>query len=69
MGVVRTIREHLKPMWAEEAGCLIVLNAIDGKSCFDYPIPDDGVPADNLMAFKVIALTRLLLPDSNASTI
>lgn len=32
---------------------------------FDYPVPDDGVPADNLMAFKVIALTRLLLPDSN----
>ena len=32
---------------------------------FDYPIPDDQVPSSNLMAFKVIALTRLLLPDSN----
>ncbi len=32
---------------------------------FDYPVSDDPVPADNLTAFKVIALTRLLLPDSN----
>ncbi|MBR2693621.1 MAG: [Thermoguttaceae bacterium] len=32
---------------------------------FDYPISDDCVPADNLTAFKVIALTRLLLPDAN----
>ncbi len=32
---------------------------------FDFPIPDDQVPADNLMGFKVIALTRLLLPDAN----
>ena len=32
---------------------------------FDYPVPEDQVPSSNLMAFKVIALTRLLLPDSN----
>ena len=32
---------------------------------FDYPVSDDCVPANNQMAYKVIALTRLLLPDAN----
>ena len=32
-------REHLHPEYAEEAGCLIVRNCIDGKYCFDYPVP------------------------------
>jgi biotin synthase len=32
---------------------------------FDYPISDEQVPNTNLMGFKVIALTRLLLPDTN----
>ena len=32
-------REHLHSGWAEEAGCLIVCNCIDGKLCFDFPVP------------------------------
>ena len=32
-------REHLHPQYTEAAGCLIVRNCIDGKYCFDYPVP------------------------------
>ena len=32
-------REHLHPAWAEAGGCLVVRNCIDGKYCFDYPVP------------------------------
>ena len=32
-------RSHLRPSWAEGAGCLIVRNFIDGQYCFDYPVP------------------------------
>lgn len=32
-------RENLRPQWTEAAGCLIVRNCIDGKFCFDYPVP------------------------------
>ena len=32
-------RGHLHPQYAEAAGCLIVKNCIDGKPCFDYPMP------------------------------
>ena len=32
-------RGHLHPQYAEAAGCLIVKNCIDGKPCFDYPVP------------------------------
>ena len=32
-------RGHLHPQYAEAAGCLIVKNCIDGKYCFDYPVP------------------------------
>ncbi len=32
-------REHLHPAWTEAAGCLVVRNRIDGKYCFDYPVP------------------------------
>ena len=47
-------REHLHSGWAEEAGCLIICNCIDGKLCFDFPVPgpegdvDAGIarPAD-----------------------
>ena len=36
-------RGHLHPQYAEAAGCLIVKNCIDGKPCFDYPVPgSDG---------------------------
>ena len=46
------LREHLNPMWAEEAGCLVVRNFIDGKTCFDYPIP--GENGDELAALDAI---------------
>lgn len=32
-------RTSLHPRWAEEAGCLIINNRIDGELCFDYPVP------------------------------
>ena len=32
-------RGHLHPQYAEAAGCLIVKNCINGKPCFDYPVP------------------------------
>ena len=30
---------YLRPSFAEEAGCLIVRNRIDGEWAFDYPVP------------------------------
>ncbi len=30
---------YLRPSFAEEAGCLIVRNRIDGEWVFDYPVP------------------------------
>ena len=45
-------REHLHPAWAEAAGCLVVRNCIDGKYCFDYPVP--GKEGDELAALDAI---------------
>ena len=39
-------RGHLHPQYAEEAGCLIVKNCIDGKPCFDYPVAGPGGDED-----------------------
>lgn len=46
------LREQLHPMWAEAAGCLIVGNIINGKLCFDYPVP--GPDGDELAALDAI---------------
>ena len=43
-------REHLHSGWAEEAGCLIICNCIDGKLCFDYPVPGPGGDEDAALA-------------------
>jgi len=45
-------REHLHPAWAEAAGCLVVCNRIDGKYCFDYPVP--GPDGDEAAALDAI---------------
>ena len=45
-------REHLHPAWTELAGCLIVRNCIDGKYCFDYPVP--GPEGDEEAALDAI---------------
>ena len=45
-------REHLHPAWAETAGCLVVRNRIDGKTCFDYPVP--GPEGDESAALDAI---------------
>lgn len=38
-GVKLMWRDHLHPQFAEAAGCLIIRNRIEGKWCFDFPIP------------------------------
>jgi hypothetical protein len=38
--------EHLHPEWTEAAGCLIVRSRIDGKLCFDYPVPGPAGDVD-----------------------
>ena len=48
-------RGHLHPQYAEAAGCLIVKNCIDGKPCFDYPVP--GPDGD-----EAVSYTHLTLP-------
>ena len=46
-------RGHLRPQYAEAAGCLIVKNCIDGKPCFDYPVPGpDGDEETALCAIE-----------------
>lgn len=39
-------RGYLHPAWAEEAGCLIIRNTIEGKMQFDYPIPGENGDED-----------------------
>lgn len=43
-------RVHLHPQWTEAAGCLIVRNVIDGKQCFDYPVPGPEGDEDAALA-------------------
>ena len=46
-------RAHLHPQYAEAAGCLLVMNRIDGKPCFDYPVPGpDGDEDAALLAIE-----------------
>ena len=45
-------RGHLHPQYAEAGGCLIVKNCIDGKPCFDYPVP--GAEGDEDAALSAI---------------
>ena len=47
-GVKLMWRGHLHPQYAEAAGCLVVKNSIDGRLCFDYPVP--GADGDERMA-------------------
>ena len=42
LGVKLMWRGHLNPCFAEEAGCLIVRNRIEGEYVFDYPIVGEG---------------------------
>ena len=42
LGVKLMWRGHLNPFFAEEAGCLIVRNRIEGEYVFDYPIVGEG---------------------------
>ena len=42
LGVKLMWRGHLNPSFAEEAGCLIVRNRIEGEYVFDYPIVGEG---------------------------
>ena len=39
LGVKLMWRGHLHPWFAQEAGCLIIRNCIEGEYVFDYPIP------------------------------
>ena len=53
-------RGHLHPQYAEAAGCLIVKNCIDGKPCFDYPVPGpDGDEEAALCAIEDTAWSRV----------
>lgn len=46
-------REHLHSAYAEAAGCLIVRNRIDGKYCFDFPVPgSEGSVEEALSAIE-----------------
>ena len=45
-------RDYLNPAWAEAAGCLIIRNLINGKICFDYPIP--GPDGDEDAALEAV---------------
>ncbi len=45
-------RSHLHSEWAEAAGCLIMCNRIDGKFCFDFPVP--GPAGDVEAALRAI---------------
>ncbi|MDO4813058.1 MAG: GNAT family N-acetyltransferase [Eubacteriales bacterium] len=51
-GVKLMWRGHLRPQYAEAAGCLVIKNDIDGKSCFDYPVP--GANGDEDAALGMI---------------
>lgn len=42
LGVKLMWRGHLHPSFAEEAGCLIVRNRIEGEYVFDFPIVGEG---------------------------
>ena len=42
LGVKLMWRGHLHPSFAEEAGCLIVRNRIEGEYVFDYPVVGEG---------------------------
>ena len=42
LGVKLMWRGHLHPFFAEEAGCLIVRNRIEGEYVFDFPIVGEG---------------------------
>ena len=60
-------RGHLHPQYAEAAGCLIVKNCIDGKYCFDYPVPGpDGDEDAALCAAETESLSRLFSAPQNA---
>ena len=66
-------RGHLHPQYAEAGGCLIVMNCIDGKPCFDYPVPGpDGDEDAALCAIedycveKGIALEISVVPREKA---
>ena len=43
-------REHLHSGWAEVAGCLVICNCIDGKLCFDFPVPGPEGDVDAALA-------------------
>ena len=45
-------RTVLHPSWAEESGCLIIRNHIDGKYVFDYPVA--GPDGDEELALEAI---------------
>ena len=67
-------RGHLHPQYAEAAGCLIVKNCIDGKPCFDYPVPGpDGDEDAALCAIEDycveqgIALELSVVPQEKAA--
>ena len=51
-GVKLMWRGHLHPQYAEAAGCLVVKNSIDGRLCFDYPVP--GADGDEDAALGMI---------------
>ena len=37
---------YLRPSFAQEAGCLIVRNRVDGEWVFDFPVPGPGGDVD-----------------------
>ena len=39
VGTVLMWRRVLRPSWAEVSGCLVIKNAPDGRTMFEYPVP------------------------------
>lgn len=56
-------RDELHPMYAEEAGCLIIKNLHQGKTVFDYPVPGpEGNEEDALTAIENWCLEQGIPP-------
>ena len=69
-------RTVLHPSWAEESGCLIIRNNIDGKYVFDYPVAGpDGDEDKALQAIESycieqgIPLVISVVPEMKASVL
>ena len=61
-------RSHLHPSWAEGAGCLIVRNFIDGRYCFDYPVPGPDGDEDAALTLIEDDCRERIFPSSSPSS-